>query len=52
MLRALGNNLHALERYAQAVEINPQFADAWNNMGTLLVELGKAVRGICKGASR
>jgi Flp pilus assembly protein TadD len=39
VLRALGNKPQALERYSQAVEIDSAFVDAWNNLGTLLVEL-------------
>ena len=40
-LRALGSKPQALERYSQAAEIDPEFSDAWNNLGTLLVELGR-----------
>jgi tetratricopeptide (TPR) repeat protein len=37
----LANVLRALESCSQAVEIEPDFADAWNNLGTLLIELGR-----------
>jgi tetratricopeptide (TPR) repeat protein len=30
----------ALERFRQAVEMDPSFADAWNNLGITLAELG------------
>ena len=31
----------ALERYRQAIELDPQFTDAWNNLGVLLSETGQ-----------
>jgi tetratricopeptide (TPR) repeat protein len=37
---------HKPERYSQAVEIDPHFGQAWNNLGTLLSEMGKTDEAI------
>jgi tetratricopeptide (TPR) repeat protein len=37
----VGEKQRAVERYVQAIELDPTFADAWNNRGVLLAELGK-----------
>lgn len=39
VLRAQGKRPQAVERYLQAVEIDPHYADAWNNLGTTLADL-------------
>jgi superkiller protein 3 len=31
----------AVERYYQALELDPHFAQAWNNLGNALADLGK-----------
>lgn len=41
VLRLLGEPQQAMERYLQAVEIDPKFSDAWSNLGLCLSELGK-----------
>ena len=35
------NSNEAIETYNKAIEINPQFAEAWNNKGTALGNLGR-----------
>jgi Flp pilus assembly protein TadD len=40
-LAALGEVPAALERYMQAVELDRDFADAWNNLGVLLCEMNR-----------
>ncbi len=39
VLRAIGQREVAVERYRQRIEIDPQFIEAWNNLGVLLSEL-------------
>ena len=39
VLAAAGQHQAAIERYMQAVELNRDFADAWNNLGVLLAEM-------------
>src|SRR5262249_46485358 len=39
-LYALGQKQRAAERYSQAAEMDASFAEAWNNLGVLHVELG------------
>ena len=41
VLHALGRRAEAIERYWQAVEVEPRFGDAWNNLGTVLAEAGE-----------
>lgn len=37
-LAATGRTAEASERYLQAIELNPEFAEAWNNLGVVLGE--------------
>ena len=37
----MGQKELAAERYSQAAETDGSFAEAWNNLGVVLVELGK-----------
>ena len=39
VLAAAGQHQAAIERYLQAVELNRDFAGAWNNLGVLLAEM-------------
>jgi tetratricopeptide (TPR) repeat protein len=39
VLNAQGQKQSAIERFRQAVEIDPSFADAWNNLGIALCEI-------------
>jgi tetratricopeptide (TPR) repeat protein len=39
VLSAWGKNEAALERYYQALELDPGYANAWNNLGGVLMEL-------------
>lgn len=41
VLSAWGRNEAAAERYYQAVEMEPGYAKAWNNLGGSLMELGR-----------
>lgn len=41
VLRELGKQREAIERYLQAVEIKPEFVEAWNNLGLALVEIDR-----------
>lgn len=41
VLMALGRLEAAIERYRQAVELDPLFAEAWNNLGDALEEAGE-----------
>lgn len=41
VLVALGNWAGALERLWQAVELSPQFSEAWHNLGIVALELGQ-----------
>jgi tetratricopeptide (TPR) repeat protein len=41
VLAEVGQVDQALERYRQVLEIDPNFADAWNNLGVLLKDAGK-----------
>jgi Flp pilus assembly protein TadD len=40
-LFAQGQKEQAVERYRQSVEVDPTFAEAWNNLGPALCELGQ-----------
>jgi tetratricopeptide (TPR) repeat protein len=40
-LYALGEKGPASERFYQAVELKPDFVEAWNNLGTALADLGQ-----------
>lgn len=47
LLARKGDDLRAIERYRQVVELNPRRADAWNNLGVLLAgtdQLDEAIR--------
>jgi tetratricopeptide (TPR) repeat protein len=37
----LGEKHLAMERYLQAIEMDPRFGDAWNNLGLLRAEMGR-----------
>ena len=39
---ALGHKAQAAERFRQALELDQDFVDAWNNLGNVLAELGEA----------
>jgi len=41
VLYELGQEAQAAERYLQAVEADPNFAEAWNNLGNSLAAVGK-----------
>jgi tetratricopeptide (TPR) repeat protein len=41
VLAALGKTEAAVERYRQAVEIDPQYAAAWSNLGNAVATLGE-----------
>ena len=41
VLNAQGKKSQAIERYFQAVEVEPHFGDAWNNLGLALAESGR-----------
>jgi tetratricopeptide (TPR) repeat protein len=41
VLYELGREAQAAERYLQAVEADPDFAEAWNNLGNALAAVGK-----------
>jgi Flp pilus assembly protein TadD len=41
VLAELGHNEAATERYRQVVELDPEYAEAWNNLGLCLAELGE-----------
>src|SRR5690606_23837421 len=40
-LTALGRTEAALERYRQAVEVDPEYVEAWNNLGAALASAGE-----------
>ena len=42
----LGKLDEAIKAYDKAIEINPQYADAWYNKGNILCQLGKFDEGI------
>jgi tetratricopeptide (TPR) repeat protein len=46
VLSAWGKNEAALERYCQAVEMEPGYAKAWNNLGGVLMELDQLDQAI------
>jgi tetratricopeptide (TPR) repeat protein len=46
-LSAWGKNEAALERFCQAVEMEPGYAKAWNNLGGVLMELDQFDQAIC-----
>ena len=46
VLAVLGHTEIAIERYRQAVEIEPAFAEALNNLGTLYANAGSFVGGM------
>ncbi len=41
VLYELGHEAQAAERYLQAVEADPEFAEAWNNLGNSLAAIGR-----------
>jgi tetratricopeptide (TPR) repeat protein len=41
VLYDLGREAQAAERYLQAVEADPNFAEAWNNLGNALAAIGR-----------
>jgi tetratricopeptide (TPR) repeat protein len=41
VLYELGREAQAAERYLQAVEADPEFAEAWNNLGNSLAAIGR-----------
>jgi tetratricopeptide (TPR) repeat protein len=41
VLYELGREAQAAERYLQAVEADPEFAEAWNNLGNALAAIGR-----------
>jgi tetratricopeptide (TPR) repeat protein len=41
VLSSLGKIEAAVERYRQAVELDPHFAEGWNNLGQALADLGR-----------
>lgn len=41
VLAALGNSDSALEEFRKAAELNPHDADAWNEIGRILIDEGK-----------
>lgn len=46
VLKALGRPDEALERFTEAITLNPGNADSWNNRGTVLNELKNPARAI------
>ncbi len=40
-LQLLGKKAEAAERYRQALELDQRHPDAWNNLGTLLAQMGE-----------
>jgi len=42
----IGKSKEAIECYNKALEINPRFADAWNNKGAALDDIGKSKEAI------
>jgi tetratricopeptide (TPR) repeat protein len=47
VLSNAGSTQAAVERYRQAVELNPRYAAAWNNLGLALAEIGETDEAIC-----
>jgi GT2 family glycosyltransferase/Tfp pilus assembly protein PilF len=41
VLKALGRPIEALERFSQALKINPGVAETWNNRGTIFNDLNR-----------
>jgi superkiller protein 3 len=46
VLYLLGRLEAAIERFRQAVELDPEYAEAWNNLGNALAEAGRIAGAI------
>ena len=46
ILYGLGAMGEAIERFSQAVEFDPDYAEAWNNLGNVYAEIGRATDAI------
>jgi len=44
--KGMGDNVHAIEDFNKAIEINPRYAQAYSNRGTSFVELGKPAQAV------
>jgi len=51
LLTKLGKIAQAIERYLLAVELDPDYSEAWNNLGILQAQTGE-LRGACEAFRR